>query len=176
MSGQYIKDIIKWKNKKNQKKFSFQWWIDKKKLARIKRERLGKKILFSDNEDWSTEAIIAAYHGQYKIERAFRQMKNPYFVSWHPRFHWTDQKIMVHAFYCVTALLLVSLLTKKVNEKGIKMSCEKILTTLNRIKEVEIIYPEGKAGVSSEYVLTELSEEENKLHTLLDLEKYSINR
>jgi len=176
VSGQYIKEIIKWEVKEGKRGISFRWWIDKKALARIKREKLGKKILFTDNDDWTTEAIVSAYHGQYKIEHAFRQMKDPYFVSWHPMFHWTDQKIMVHAFYCVMALLLVSLLTKRVNESGIKMSCERLLTTLNVIKEVEIIYPEGKAGVRSEYVLTELSEEENKLYTRLDLKRYSIKR
>ena len=83
---------------------------------------------------------------------------------------------MVHAFYCVMALLLVSLLTKRVNESGIKMSCDRLLTTLKGIKEVAIIYPEGKAGVRSKYVLTELSEEENRLYTLLDLKRYSIKR
>jgi len=35
--------------------------------------------------------------------------------------------------------------------------------TSSKIKEVEIMYPEGKVGVRSEYILTELSAEENKL-------------
>lgn len=171
--GQYIKEVIKWEIKEHKKRVFLRWWIDKAALARIKQERLGKKILFTDNDDWDIKAIIAAYHGQYKIERAFRQMKHPYFVSWHPMFHWTDQKIMVHGFYCVMALLLLSLLTKRVNENGVNLSGERLLTTLNGIKEVEIIYPEGKAGARSEYVLTELTEDENKLYTLLGLEKYS---
>lgn len=171
--GQYIKEIIKWAIKESKKGVSLHWWLDKEALARIKRERLGKKILFTDNDDWTTKAIVSAYHGQYKIEHAFRQMKNPYFVSWHPMFHWTDQKIMVHGFYCVMALLLLSLLTKRVNENGIKISGERLLTTLNGIKEVVVIYPEGKVGVRSEYLLTELTEDENKLYTLLGLEKYS---
>lgn len=174
--GQYIKEIIKWEIKEDKGGVGFRWWFDEEVLAQIKRERLGKKILFTDNDDWDTKSIIAAYHGQYKIEHAFRQMKHPYFVSWHPMFHWTDQKIMVHGFYCVMALLLVSLLTKRVNENGIKTSSERLLTTLNGIKEVEVIYPEGKAGARSEYVLTELTEDENKLYALLGLEKYSKKR
>ena len=182
VSGQYIKEIIKWEIKEDKEGVCFEWGVDKKGLARIKRERLGKKILFTDQDDWSTYAIVSAYHGQYKIEQAFRQMKDPHFVSWRPMFHWTDQKIMVHAFYCVMALLLGSLLTKRVNESGIKMSSKRLLTVLNGIKQVEIIYPEGKVGIDqetgvrSEYVLTELSEEENGLYTLLGLKRYSIKR
>ncbi|MGQ9818259.1 MAG: IS1634 family transposase [bacterium] len=170
--GQYIKEIIKWEIKED-KGVVFHWWFDRGVLAQIKRERLGKTILFTDNDDWDTKSIIAAYHGQYKIEHAFRQMKHPYFVSWYPMFHWTDQKIMVHGFYCVMALLLMSLLTKRVNENGIKISSEQLLNILNGIKEVEVIYPYGKAGARSEYVLTEVSEEQKKLYALLGLEKYS---
>jgi hypothetical protein len=36
-------------------------------------------------------------------------MKNPHFLGWSPMFHWTDSKIRVHAFYCVSALTLTSL-------------------------------------------------------------------
>lgn len=72
--GQYIKEIIKWEIKDSKKGVSFRWWFDKEVLAQIKRERLGKKILFTDNDDWDTRAIIAAYHGQYEIEHAFRQI------------------------------------------------------------------------------------------------------
>src|SRR5256885_16831999 len=37
-------------------------------------------------------------------------MKDPHFLSWEPMFHWTDSKIRIHAFYCVLALILGSLL------------------------------------------------------------------
>ena len=40
-------------------------------------------------------------------------MKNPHWVSFSPAFHWTDQKLRVHVFYCVLALLLSSLLQRK---------------------------------------------------------------
>ncbi len=175
VSGQYIRDIIKWRVRKGKGFADFQWWIDERVFNRIKRECLGKKILFTDREDWSSCDIIRAYHGQWKIEGVFKQMKDPYFVSWRPMFHWTDQKIMVHGFYCVIALLLSSLLMKIVRESGIKISCRRLFQILNRIKEVEVIYPEGKAGVKSEYVLTDLSEEEGKFYALLGLDKYIKN-
>jgi len=41
---------------------------------------------------------------EFKIEHAFGEMKNPHFLGWNPRLHWTDQKIRVHAFCCVAPI------------------------------------------------------------------------
>ncbi len=58
----------------------------------------GKMILFTDNHERSTEQIIRVYRGKSEIEKEFRRMKSPIMVSLEPVYHWTDQKIMVHAF------------------------------------------------------------------------------
>jgi len=42
------------------------------------------------------------------VEAAFRDLKDPRMLSTRPQFHWTDQKLHVHAFICVTAYLLAS--------------------------------------------------------------------
>ena len=49
-------------------------------------------------------------------------MKNPHFVTFPPSFHWTDQKIRVHAFYCVLALTMVSLLQRHLHHQDIDIS------------------------------------------------------
>lgn len=76
-------------------------------------------------------------------------MKNPHFVSWRPLHHWADQKIRVHALYCVLALLLSSLLRHTLAQKGIDLSIVKILTTLSQVKEVALIYPDRRTFLSS---------------------------
>jgi len=172
VQGQYIKNIIKWNLVTRGKNIKLNWKIDRQILEKIKRERLGKKILFTDNHHWTTEEIIKAYHGQYKIEHAFKQMKNPFFVSWKPLFHWTDQKIIVHGFYCVMALMLVSLLVKRVHSYGISKNSLQLLSSLSEIKEVEIVYKDKKDGLRSEYILNELSPEGKELFTCLGLNKY----
>jgi len=143
--------------------------LDEEGLNRLRRERLGKKILFTDRHEWTTGEIIQAYHGQYVIEHALRQMKDPYFASWRPMFHWTDQKMMVHGFYCVLALLLVSLLTKRVREAGKEIGSQRLLALLDGIKEVAVIYPLGKAGAATEYARSELFGEEAEVQELLKL-------
>ena len=67
-------------------------------------------------------AIVSAYRSQYHIEDAFKQMKNPDFLGWIPMFHWTDSKIQVHAFSCVLALLLTSLLQRELARKASALS------------------------------------------------------
>ncbi len=78
-------------------------------IAAFQEQHFGKTLLFTDHTDWSAPAIVAAYRGQGSLENAFRQMKDPHFVTSRPVFHWTDQKIQVHAACCVWALLLASL-------------------------------------------------------------------
>jgi hypothetical protein len=55
--------------------------------------------------------------------------------------HWTDSKIQVHAFYCVLALLLTSLLQRELARKGESISINRMLEELAGIRETLIIYP-----------------------------------
>src|SRR2546429_7109470 len=65
----------------------------------------GKTILFTDQSAWSSEDIVLGYRGQYKLEDGFRTMKDSEACCWWPMHHRTDQKIRVHGFFCVMALL-----------------------------------------------------------------------
>jgi hypothetical protein len=52
------------------------------------------------------------------VEAAFRDLKDPRMLSTRPQFHWTDQKLHVHAFMCVMAYLLVTLLHLRAKQKA----------------------------------------------------------
>jgi hypothetical protein len=54
--------------------------------------------------NWQVAEVIAAYRSQADAEAGFRQLKDRRAVSFSPMFHWTEQKIRVHVFYCVLAL------------------------------------------------------------------------
>lgn len=47
-------------------------------LSNLSETTLGKKILFADNHEWSTEQIVAAYHAETEVEEAFKRMKRPH--------------------------------------------------------------------------------------------------
>ncbi|MEW6523067.1 MAG: hypothetical protein AB1445_05765 [Bacillota bacterium] len=107
------------------------------------------------------------------MEAPFRRLKDPYFVSWSPMFHWTDQKIRVHAFYCVLALALTSLLQREVHQLGLDLSIDTLLHTLNGIQEVAVSYPES-ARRKDTIVLRKTTPEQKQLFDLLNLRRYTI--
>lgn len=149
ISGQFIKDVIKVKIREepaHQSGFDISWVMDSKKKNRIINEVFGKKIFFTNRMEWTDREIVEAYHGQSKIERIFRHLKNPYHFSVRPQYHWTDQKIKVHTFICLLGLLLGELLRKKLFDADIKMGLEEIIEQLSNIRQSTIIYYTGKKG------------------------------
>jgi len=146
-------------------------------VARLHRRQFGKTILFTDNHHWTNKEIVAAYRGQYRIEEAFKQMKHPVFVSWKPRFHWTDQKMRVHAFYCVLALTIASLLQRELAGKGLKISIPKMMENLSSIKELTVFYPKNKiSGPPVSLTLSDMNSLQKKLYRLLRLRNYRVLR
>jgi transposase len=133
----------------------------------------GKTIVFSDNAAWSDEEIVLAYRGQYRVENAFRTMKDPHFVSFSPGFHWTDQKIRVHAFYCVLALTMVSLLQRRLHQQGIDISISEALESLSDIKEVALFHNRSRKNPLVTVELTERDELQNQLYDALDLKSFA---
>jgi len=173
--GQYINQILKTELLEEQGKLDFRFWTDQAAYAVLKRTRLGKRILCTDKHEWRTEQIILASRAQYHIEDAFRQMKDPHWVGFSPVFHWTDQKLRVHAFYCVLALLLSSLLQHKVAQAGLKISINALFEQLSAISEVVNLYASartrGTGRLRAEYVLSDRSPIQEKLCSILDLHR-----
>lgn len=174
-SGQFIKQILKAEVGAVRKGLELTYSTDQAALDHLCRVQLGKTILFTDNDDWLDEDIVLAYRSQYHIENAFRQMKNPHFLGWSPMYHWTDSKIQVHAFYCVLALLLTSLLQRDLAHKGEPLSLNRILEELSGIQETLIVYPrrQGQKKHTTATCLTRMSPLQSRLFSLLDLDRYA---
>jgi transposase len=174
-SGQFVKLILKTEVCAVRKGLELTYSTDQAALDRLCRVQLGKTILFTDNADWSDEDIVLAYRSQYHIENAFRQMKNPHFLGWSPMYHWTDSKIQVHAFYCVLALLLTSLLQRQLARQGEPLSVNRILEELGGIQETLIVYPrrQGQRKHSTATCLTRMTPLQSRLFSLLDLHRYA---
>jgi transposase len=74
-------------------------WSDWQEYQRLITSYFGLRILIMDRAEWSMAQIIQAYRGQSKVEAAFRDLKDPRVLSTRPQFHWTGQKLQVHAFH-----------------------------------------------------------------------------
>ena len=144
----------------------------------LQEERLGKTVLFTDNHEWVSEKIVSAYRSQYHIEHAFRQMKNTDHLGMRPLHHWTDQKIKVHAFYCVLALRLCGLLQRELHQQGIELSVNRMLDSLSDLKQVITVYPKEGESKKDRHVfsLSKPTPEVKKIMEVLNISPYKAGK
>ena len=170
---EYMNEIITTRISLSEGFPTLQYQVKQTAIARLSKTVLGKTLLFTDNDKWTDEQIVCAYRAQYHIEHAFREMKNPHFLGWNPRFHWTDQKIRVHAFYCVAALTLVSLLRRELAAKHIHISAEALMENLCAIRETISVYPRGKNQPPElSPSISRLTKTQKTLYDHLDLRRF----
>jgi len=156
---------------------------DQAQVDQIAEREWGKRIIFTGRHEWTDEEIIAAYRAQAKGEGAFRQMKDSEFASFSPAFHWTDQKLRVHAFYCTLALMIVSLIERQIRHAGIEqdelaLGSKLAMRLLSEINEVTLIYPpaggrQGRPRVRT--TLAEMDDTQQQLYNTLDLHTLAPN-
>jgi len=173
LAGQHVKTVLRVEVAEGEvPTLSFE--TDQAALSRLIDKQLGKTILFTDNDDWTNEEIVLGYRSQHHIEDAFRQMKHPHYLGWQPMFHWTDSKIRVHAFTCVLALTLSSLLQRTLHQRGMDLSLPRMFDLLSGIRETLVIYPkkQGQRHPSTARALSTLSPEQEQLMRVLDLRRY----
>lgn len=123
-----------------------EYWIDETARTHLETEVFGKRILITDRHDWSDEQILLAYRGQSEVEAAFRQLKDDEHLAIRPQYHWTDQKIQVHAFICLLALILSRVIEAKARSLGYTQGVSGLLDLLGSIRLAMVLRPSGKKG------------------------------
>ena len=122
-------------------------WSDWREYQRLDQRYFGLRVLITDRAEWTTAQIIEAYRGQSKVEAAFRDLKDPRMLATRPQFHWTDHKLHVHAFICVMAYLLVTLLHRRAKQKaGFDGSPRRLLAELADLRCSRLIDMTGRKG------------------------------
>jgi transposase len=177
--GQYVADLLHATISRRGGKLMLDYAIDQEAFRQLRRNILGKRLLFTDNAAWSDEQIVEGYRGQHHVERAFRDLKDPALIQFNPLFHWTDSKIRVHAFSCVLALTLVGLLHRQVVQAGVDISRARLLEELKQVRVVTNLYspapgnPQLAAGrPRTETVLSERTDLQQRLCTFLQLDPF----
>jgi transposase len=177
LQAKHMREVLRVSLRSTARGLSLSYHRDRRALATLMHSLYGKTVLFTDQHDWRTEEIVLAYRGQYQVERCFRTMKDPHALCWWPRFHWTDDKIRVHAFYCVLALLLASLLQRQLAQKGIDHPIPRLLEHLRGIQEITLLYPprgrsgRGKRPRRPHVVLSDLDKDQEQLFDALQLRR-----
>ena len=149
-----------------------------KARAALEEELFGKRILFSDKtlETAGTARIVADYRSQEAVEADFRQMKDPNVVSFSPMFHFTEQKIRVHIFYCVLALMVARLIVREADRAGLHLSVRALLSSLAGIEETVLLYQGERGRPRARRMLTEIDATQSRLYDLFGLAAYAPQR
>jgi transposase len=142
----------------------------------LEEELFGKRVLFTDHDDWAVADVVGAYRSQHHVESDFRQMKDRTVVSFNPMFHWTDDKIRVHAFYCVLALAVARLMRREAAKAGLDMSVRELLSTLGEIEETVLLYQGDRGRPRARRMLTEMDPTQDRLYDLFGLADHAPTR
>jgi transposase len=153
--------------------FALETAVDPTAINTLAAELFGKRILFTDHDNWPVVDVVAGYRSQSTVENDFRQMKDPHVVSFSPMFHWTDNNIRVHAFYCVLALTVARLMRREAAKAGMPMSVRELLDTLAGIQETVLLYPSKGGRPKARRMLTETDPTQQRLYHLFGLDHYA---
>jgi len=133
-------------------------------------KNIGKSLIFSSRNEWSTLKIVKTYRAQTKVERQFKELNKRCRISVMPMYVWTDQMIRVHLFMSVLALFLSNLLYRKRHLVGITASKDKCFEALEDIKEIRLYHGDKDLP---EVLLTQMSVLQRKPFKVLNLKRFT---
>lgn len=109
--------------------------------------------------------VINQYHGLWVVERAFRIGKNN--LEMRPMFHFTEKRIEAHICICFIALKMYKELERRLKEKKIGYSVDKVLAIAKTVVTLKFRLPNGSEVLKTLFtapehqVIRPLLEEEN---------------
>jgi len=147
VSGQYVKQILRVEYRHDRIGADrLEFSLDEEVRAKLEREFFGKRILITNRSAWTDEQIILAYRGQSDVEEAFRQLKDDEHFAVRPQHHWTDQKIHVHTFICLLALLLGRVIEHEARRQHRPEGLSGIMDLLGTVRLAMVVRPSGDKG------------------------------
>ena len=91
--------------------------------------------------------------------------------------HFTDTKIRVHVFTCVLALAVAHLMRRQAAQAGLHLSVRELLDHLAGIGETVLLYHDGGKGrPRAQRLLTDMTDTQQRLAELFDLDRYAPTR
>jgi len=141
LSPAFVSELVRYELVEREGRWHLQFDFDHAAFERLLGHRLGRTTLLTNHLDWTAEQVVAGYSGQQQIERVFRGLKEGDWLGWGPIYHWTDQKIRVHAFYCMLGISLLQYIHRKAQVAWAGLSMEQLLEELGQIVQFAVLYP-----------------------------------
>lgn len=137
---QYVRDVLHCTVEEHDGQVRVLPHVDPAARARLEERYFGLRLLATTRDDWTTEQILDAYRGQARAERAFRDLKDPWVCAFRPQYHWTDQKLVVHAFIAVLALLLGRVVLRRAQQRaGFRGTLRTLIQHLAQVRTCTVV-------------------------------------
>jgi transposase len=147
LAAPFLTELIRYQLEERDGAWHLQFDFDCRAYERLLAHRLGRTVLLTNRMDWTAEQVVAGYDGQQHIEKVFRGLKDGDWLGWGPMYHWTDDKIRVHAFYCMLGISLLQYIHKQVQAVWPGLSTEQLIEQLEEIQQFTLLYPpQGEKG------------------------------
>lgn len=101
----------------------------------------GYQVFVTTEFDLSEREVVGSYKIRDQIEKAIRTLKSA--LGLHPQNVRTKEHVLGNIFVCATAFQLRSILDMKLKDRGVDMSVENAMITLERLKAVHIVVGKG---------------------------------
>jgi transposase len=155
LSRQYVRQVLKCEVRQEGKGVAIRSWLDPEARQRLEETYFGLRLLATTREEWTTAQIIEAYRGQSRVEQAFRDLKDPWVCAFRPQYHWTDQKLIVHALIAVLSLMLGRVLLRRAQRAGYRGGLRSLVQQLGKIRTAMVAEQMPGRGRPQVYEQTE---------------------
>ena len=154
----------------NDERPTFRWEVDARLRRQLEKTRLGRRVLCTDQHNWSTGRIVYAFRGQWKVEELFRRAEKGGVVPWGPSHQWADGSLRLHTFATVLGLMLVSLAKLVL---GTDASARETMKRLADIRVTLVRTTTGGTGRRPTVMLApDLTTEQRRAVRLFNLERW----
>ena len=93
------------------------------------------KYVLTTNTTLSARNVALSYKGLWQVERGFRNLKSALEVR--PVFHRTETRVKGHVFASFLALVLMTAMEKKLEQKGIKVCWDDFIRDLRAFRAIK---------------------------------------
>ena len=167
---EHLSDFVVTKVSERPGGVALHWYVDDVRRRQLERTRLGRRVLCTDRDIWSTGRIVHAFRGQWNVEELFRRAKKGGIVPWGPSHQWSDSSIRFHSFATVIGLTLVSLARL---ELGTRKSARAMMQELSEVRATLVRTRTGAPGRCPTVMLApDLSTEQRKAVNRFELGRW----
>lgn len=108
----------------------------------------GKYVIATSEKDLDAPGAVALYKQLTEVERSFRHLKD--ILALRPIYHQLETRVRAHIFVAALALLLQTLLERRLREAGVDLSAPEALQAVETIRHVTFkVNQEHRCGVSA---------------------------